>query len=395
MFKRKIVSELVSRLEEERRFIQIVSGPRQTGKTTAISQALEILKKRNPRLKTLFASAAPGPESMPSWLQEIWNRARPTAKGQEAILVGDEIQMIQQWSSYVKALYDEDTHYNVNLKVVLSGSSSLLLQRGLREGLTGRFELLRNLQWNLEECQKAFGASLNQYLTRGGYPGAYAFLNDETRWKSYMQDAVIMPSIFRDVVAIEPVSAPALMESLFFIGAAYSGQEMSFRKILGQLNDAGNVTLLANYLSLLEDAGLLAGLKKYTGKLFSKRSSSPRFMVFDTALMVATGDFSWKQYLEDPALKGHLVESAVGAFLLKKSLQYHFDLNWWRDRDKEVDFVVSAPQILKAIEVKSSSVRDIKGITAFHEKFPKSTSQIVGSQELPLEKFLKEENPLL
>lgn len=388
-FERSLVEKLVERMNEPRRFMQVVAGPRQTGKTTAVRQALA---KLNMPSKLIRAS-----QDIPAsreWLRREWDEARSHAHRGSYILAIDEIQLVSQWSSVVKELWDADTDMNLDLKIILTGSSSLLLQHGLREALTGRFEILFCQQWDLIECERAFGFTLDDYLFFGGYPGAATLKDDPERWLDYMQNSIIAPSVLRDVIALDRVSKPALMEALFSLGSAYSGQEVSYRKLMGQLDDAGNATTIAHYLQLLSDAGLLSGIQKYTGKQLSSRASSPRLIVHDTSLMTASYGPNRTSLLTDPSIRGHLVESAVGSYLVKRASAEHFNVFWWRDGSKEVDFVLQNGNSLTAIEVKSGRIKGLGGLDAFHEKFGNSKSLIVGSSNAPLEEFLLGEVPL-
>lgn len=283
-YRRPLVSTLVARMNEPRKFIQMLIGPRQTGKSTALRQALaEVSLPAHVALASIDSSSR-------DWLRAQWEQARTLALGNNgcALLVIDEVQLVDQWSAVVKELWDQDAWSGIDLRVMLSGSSSLLLQKGLHEGLTGRFEVIHSTHWSFAECEAAFGYSLDDFLFFGGYSGGAFLHGDEGRWLEYMEASVIDSGISKDVIAMEDVRKPALMARLFRLGAAYSAQELSYRKIMGQLDDAGNTTTLAHYLALLNDAGLLCGLSKYDPKLIREKASSPRFMVYDTALMVVS-----------------------------------------------------------------------------------------------------------
>lgn len=388
-YKRDIVHKLVSRLNEPRRFIQVVSGPRQTGKTTAISQALSEMSNLPCHSVQVGADSATR-----DWLRREWGEARRLAAKSKSVLVVDEIQLVDQWSSVVKELWDEDTKTGTDLLVVLSGSSSLLLQKGLIEGLTGRFEELKCYQWDFDECMQAFGFSLEDYLYFGGYPGAAPLVSDESRWLDYMTSSIIAPSIFKDVISLGKVTKPVLMEALFTLGTAYSGQEVSYRKLMGQLDDAGNATTVAHYLQLLREAGLLAGIQKHSKKLIKTRASSPRLIAFDTSLMVANYGRYREFLLTDPERRGHLVECAVGAYLLRRGLREHFDVEWWRDGSNEVDFILSSGRAVTVIEVKSGRIKSLKGLDAFCRDVPEAKSLVVGSADAPLDEFLLGHIPL-
>ncbi|MCL2035242.1 MAG: ATP-binding protein [Oscillospiraceae bacterium] len=383
MFKRILVSQLVKRLKEPRRFIQIVAGPRQTGKTTAVLQSLKELG-----IQSHFVSADDPNLNSPEWLRNEWEHARSLAKSGEAILVIDEIQKITNWSSIVKLLWDEDNRLFSVLKVVLTGSSSLLLQKGLAESLMGRFEVLYSPHWSYSECKEAFGYNLEDFLFFGGYPGAAPLIKDESRWARYMGTSIVEPTISQDILMMEEVRKPALLRSLFMLGSGYSAQELSFTKMLGQLQDAGNTVTLAHYLELLGKANMLTGLQNYSGNKIRTRKSSPRLIVFDTSLMTYADGANRRRLLGSSKDKGRLVESAVGAYLLSRSKEEGFEVYWWRERSNEVDFVIKKGSRLTAIEVKSGRVKNIGGSLVFKKLYPEALSLVVGSANLGLEDFL-------
>ena len=389
MFKRKLVAQLTERLTEPRRFMQIVAGPRQTGKTTAVTQALDEL-----RMKTHFVSADDPGYSSTEWLRNEWEQARALAKSGGAILVVDEIQKIKGWSSIVKFLWDEDSRLGVPLKIVLTGSSSLLLQKGLAESLMGRFEILYSPHWNYAECKEAFGYNLNDFLFFGGYPGVSALIGDESRWARYMGTSIVEPTISQDVLMMEEVRKPALLRTLFILGSSYSAQELSFTKMLGQLQDAGNTVTLAHYLDLLSKANILTGLQNYSGSQIRTRKSAPRFMVYDTSLMTYANGADRRRLLDNPADRGRLVESAVGAYLLARGKEEGFEVYWWRDRGNEVDFVIKKGALLTAIEVKSGRIKSAGGSLIFRQLYPEALSLVIGSVNYGLEDFLSGLKPL-
>ncbi|GHU43221.1 ATPase AAA [Clostridia bacterium] len=383
MFTRKLVSQLVARMTEPRKFIQIVVGPRQTGKTTAVLQALEKLN-----VPQLFVTADDPNLASSLWIRNEWEQARTSAKSSEMILIIDEIQKITGWSSVVKLLWDEDSRLGIPLKVILTGSSALLLQKGLSESLMGRFEILYSPHWNFAECQEAFDYSLDDFLFFGGYPGAATLIKDETRWARYIGSSIVEPTISQDILMMEEVRKPALLRSLFMLGSGFSAQELSFTKMLGQLQDAGNTVTLAHYLDLLSKASVLTGLQNYSGSKIRTRKSSPRLMVYDTSLLTYAHGTGRNRLLEVPTDKGRLVESAVGAYLLARSKEDGFEIYWWREHSNEVDFVIKKGEKLTAIEVKSGQVKHIGGSLTFKKMYPNALSLIVGSSNLSLSDFL-------
>jgi predicted AAA+ superfamily ATPase len=270
----------------------------------------------------------------------------------------------------------------------LTGSSSLLLQKGLAESLLGRFEVLYSPHWSYGECREAFGYSLDDFLFFGGYPGASSLIKDENRWARYMGQSIIEPTISQDILMMEEVRKPALLRALFALGASYSAQELSYTKLLGQLQDAGNTVTLAHYLDLLGKANILTGLQNFSGNQLRSRKSSPRLMVYDTSLLTYADGTNRRRLLDNPVDRGRLVESAIGAYLLARGKEDGFEVYWWRERDKEVDFVIRKGSRLTAIEVKSGRVKSVGGSLAFKSLHPEALSLIIGSSGCKTEDFL-------
>ena len=325
------------------------------------------------------------------WLEQHWETARIKLKqsgAKEFLLVVDEIQKIDNWSEIVKLLWDTDTKNNVPLKVVILGSSRLLIQQGLTESLAGRFETTFMSHWSFSEMHEAFGWNENQYVWFGGYPGAATLISDEQRWKHYVKESLIETSISKDILMLTRVDKPALMKRLFELSCHYSGQILSFNKMLGQLKDAGNTTTLSHYLSLLSTAGLVAGIEKYSNNIIRKKSSSPKFQVYNTALISAQSNDSFDEAIANPAIWGRLVESAVGAHLLNHAVSGDFTLSYWREGDEEVDFVMEQKQLI-GIEVKSGAVQKTSGMAAFKKKFNPNKILLIGNTGLTWQEFLK------
>ncbi len=387
MFERSHLQIIVKRIEEPRRFIQVLFGPRQVGKTTLINQLLD---KCN--LPAHFASADAIAASNIAWLEQQWETARlkmSQQRVQEFLLVVDEIQKIGNCSETVKLLWDTDTRDKRDLKVILLGSSRLLLQQGLTESLAGRFETTYMGHWSFSEMQQAFGWDSDQYVWFGGYPGAAPLINEERRWKAYVQQSLIETSISKDILMLTRIDKPALMKRLFELGCLYSGQILSFTKMIGQLQDAGNTTTLSHYLDLLNTAGLLAGIGKFSGSLIYKRSSSPKFQVHNTALISAQKGELFKEIQIRPEEWGRMVESSIGAHLINYSLVEGFSVAYWRERNEEVDFVLENKGKVIGLEVKSGTTQSSSGISAFKKAFNPDKVLLVGKSGIPWQDFLK------
>ena len=387
IYQRPQAAALAERLVEPRRLLQVVAGPRQVGKTTLVQQAVETAG-----LPARSASADEPTLRGPEWIAQQWQAARleaAEAGKSGAVLVLDEIQKIPNWSESVKRLWDEDTRRRLPLKVVLLGSAPLLVAQGLTESLAGRFEVLHLPHWSFAEMRAAFGFSLDQYLFHGGYPGAAPLVRQPQRWARYIADSLIETSISRDVLLLTRVDKPALLRRLFELACRYSGQALSYTKMLGQLHDAGNATTLAHYLDLLGGAGLVVGLQKYAGDVARRRGSIPKLQVLNTALLTAQSGLTLAEARGDGEFWGRLVESAVGAHLANAAAGREFELYYWRERNQEVDFVVKAGRRLAAIEVKSGRAPQAhRGTAAFAAAFKPQHSLLVGGDGIELGEFL-------
>lgn len=388
MTRKKIFETLLRRVKEPRRFLQVLAGPRQVGKTTVARQVVEAAG-----LAAHYASADEPTLRQRVWLEQQWElgrlKAREHADG--ALLVLDEIQKVPGWSDTVKLLWDSDSHAGVPLKVVLLGSSPLLLQTGLTESLAGRFEIIPVPHWSFAEMREAFGWSLEQFIFFGAYPGAAGLIGEPERWRRYIVDSLIETTISRDILLVTRVDKPALLRQLFHLGCDYSGQILAYQKMLGQLHGAGNTVTLAHYLQLLHGAGMVGGLEKFSHGTVRQRGSSPKLQVLNTALMSAQGGRTFAEARQDGSHWGRLVESCIGAHLLNTSMGTDLRVTYWRDRNQEVDFVLQRGLSIVGIEVKSGRGKDaLPGMASFVRQFKTARPLPVGGQGIPLEEFLSQ-----
>ena len=386
MYERQQCGELKSRIEEARDKIQVISGPRQVGKSTLVKQVLN-----NIHIGFTAVSADNIDSGNTGWIGEIWETARQRMKlthAGEYLLVIDEVHKINNWSEAIKKEWDADTFNDVNMKVILLGSSRLLMKNGLTESLAGRYELIRMPHWSYGEMKDAFGIDLSRYIFFGGYPGGASFTDNERRWRHYIKDSIIAPAMEYDILMTKIVYKPELMRRLFELGCVYSGEEISLNKLLGQLQDVGNVTTLASYLTTLDESRMLCGLHKYANDHARKYNSIPKMMVYNTALLSALSGYTYDKAFTAPKVWGRWVESAVGAHLLNMADDAGYKLYYWRNRDDEVDFVIEYNHRCIAIEVKSGRRTTNDGIRVFKEKFSPAQTFIVGSGGIPIEEFL-------
>ena len=404
-FQRSQVDLLARRLAESPQRLIALFGPRQTGKTTIVHQARQIIEQHSrylsvdePDSPTSLVSSRPFPGQVTTapqvrnadWLTQHWEEARREAETSSNgfVLVLDEIQKVPNWSDTVKGLWDSDRARECPLHIIILGSAPLLMQSGLSESLAGRFEPVHVTHWSFQEMSSAFSMDLTQYMYFGGYPGAAQLIAEPHRWREYVLHALVEPNIERDILAMTRIDKPALLKRLFELGAAYSGQILSYNKMLGQLHDAGNTTTLARYLDLLSSAGLLTGLSKHTGSPRASRGSSPKLNVLNTALMTAGSGYSFDEARADRTFWGRIVESAVGAHLVNTAMA-DTRVRYWREGPYEVDFVLQRGPRLVAIEVKSGSRRvNVKSMIEFEKRFRPSRSLVAGGDGMMLNEFL-------
>lgn len=386
-FERIQAKQLLSRLNETPRFIQIVAGPRQVGKTTLVKQVLTHFPDRS-----LYVSADLPVAPTAQWIEQQWQRAMLSKPSMDRpfVFALDEVQKVDRWSDVVKSLWDQRPE---GLHLVLLGSSQFLMQHGLSESLTGRFEVIRLPHWSFDEMRSAFGFELADFICFGGYPGPSSLTADAERWRNYILDSVIEPTVSRDVLGLARVDKPALLRRVMQLGSAYSGQILSYQKMLGQLQDAGNTVTLSHYLNLLSATWMVTGIQKFAGDVARTKGSSPKLQVFDAALQVAqtVPDLESLRASEggiDSELWGRLVESSVGSHILNTTDNQH-QVTYWRERTVEVDFVISGLSGLLAIEVKSGRrARALSGLAAFANHFSQVTPCVVGTGGIPLDEFL-------
>lgn len=390
-FQRAYLEALTKHFDMSRPPIQVILGPRQVGKTTAI---LEYLKKWNGPTSYHTADQVSPPDAL--WLEERWQEARSQLSGQaRGLLVFDEVQKIPRWSEVVKKCFDEDQRKNLSLCIVLLGSSSLLVQRGLSESLAGRFEIVHFPHWSFEECRKCFGISFEEYVFYGGYPGAWrVFLDsnrDEERWAAYVRESLIETVLNKDILLLTPVTKPALFRQVFHLSCMHPAEIFSLNKMLGQLQDAGNASTVASYLKLLDAATLLKPLERFSGNRLRQKVSSPKLILLNNALINASVQRKFEDARKDAMLWGRLVENAVGASLVNNNAGQGMGIFYWRARDHEMDFVIESGSKILGVEVKSGFGKPAQeSVTAFLKKYSEAKVVAVTQKggDIPPEKFV-------
>lgn len=386
------IQDLPERLTSKLNLIQILIGPRQVGKTTAIHQFL----KKWPHASIYETADLLSPPDV-YWIEEQWKKAREMSNNDpHCLLVLDEVQKIPRWSEAVKRFHDEDVASHSSLRVVLLGSSALLMQRGLKESLAGRFELIPFMHWSLQECKKVFGLNFDRFIFFGSYPGGLNLLKesewDEGRWQKYIRDSLVETVIGKDILLLTPVDKPALFRQVFQLACNHPAEILAYVKMLGQLQEAGNTVTIASYLQLMQSAGLLVSLSRYSGSAIKQRASSPKIILLNNALPNAVVGRNFSTIRQDTFVWGRLIENAVGAHLYNCLSPFGTQVFYWRERKEEVDFVVVKEEKVVGIEVKSGRSKEtFSGMKAFLKRFPKARGIKVGgeSSDFDLETFLK------
>ena len=372
MYKRAEYQLITERIKEPRRFIQVVMGARQIGKSTVVKQVLKDLD-----MPYQFFSADNVPATNNAWISDCWAAVRSLKESKgwgSVILVIDEIQKIANWSEVVKKEWDDDTFHDRDIKVLILGSSRVLLEKGLSESLAGRFEEIRMSHWSYQEMKECFGFSLDQYVFYGGYPGAATLIGNEDRFSQYIQSAIIEATINKDILMDTPISKP--------------GELLSLNKMLGSLQDAGNTVTLAGYINLLDESGLLCGLQKFNVDMARRRASIPKLQVYNNALKMVYSPLTFEQAILNRKAWGRIFESGIGAYLVSQAFVHRFEVFYWRERDDEVDFVLRKKGSVVAIEVKSNAEKRTDGLDKFRKLFNPQSAFIVGDGGISAEDFL-------
>ncbi len=353
---KRIISE---RLQEQAPLIQVLLGPRQVGKTTTAKVIFDAWT--GPKVMATADSITP-PNA--EWIRFNWEQAR--LKGPGTLLIFDEIQKVERWSEAIKSLFDPERGTG-RLKILLLGSSSLYLKKGLGESLAGRFELLHAPHWSLADFQQEFGWDFDRFVRFGAYPGAAPFADDEARWRDYIRQSIIEPVISRDILGVSSVTKPALFRQTFELAVQHPAQTLSLQKMLGQLQDRGNVSTIKHYLEILEQCFLIRTLQKYSGSAVQVRASIPKIVVLNPAL---THAYESQSRLSDSVWYGRVFESMIGAHLSRAA---GCELYYWREGNLEIDYVLKTPKGVIGIEigVREKPMRH-KGMQAFSKRFPKA-----------------------
>lgn len=371
----EVLAELLRRLKEPSPGrVQLLTGPRQVGKTTLLG---EIEAKW--RAKSIYLAADAPEASLPGWWERQWQHARELAAHKKgAVLLLDEIQYLPNWSRLLKHEADRLQRERQPLHIVVTGSSALQLSTGSRETMAGRFERLRLLHWPAAELvrQLRLGRTVaaEYTVTHGGYPGAVAQRQDYRRYQRYILDSIIEPAIGRDMLLTEAVRKPAMLRQIFAVAVGHPAQIVSLQKLQGSLSEAGSLNTVTHYLHLLEEACLIAAVAKYSRHVIRQRSAPPKLVPLNNALLAVAGG-ALPNPKRDPERWGRWVENACIALAWNAGQRVWY----WREEPHEVDFVSEGSWGRFAVEVKTGAYtsRDLAGLLEFHRRYPDVTPLVV------------------
>ncbi len=353
MITRDFTTKLIERFSNPCEKIQVILGPRQVGKTTGV---LEFAHKVE---RALYFTADGVLSEQRAWVENCFQQAIRENK----ILIIDEIQKIVNWSETVKRIWDQSKVEKKSLECILLGSSSLEINRGLTESLLGRYELISVPHWSYSESKELSGMSIDDYLVFGGYPGSYEFIKDFERWSQYLTTSIVDNVITKDILLYQAVRSVSLFKQAFDIISHYPSHEISYNKLLGQIQDKGNIDLVKHYLNLYQGAFLIDVLEKYSVKPIKRKTSSPKILHHCPAFY---GRLLGQRIVNEAELKGHAFETLVGNIL-----KNNFDkLYYWRDGNHEVDFVFKYLGQEYGVEVKSGRRKSEKSRDKFLKHFP-------------------------
>lgn len=358
--------------------IQILTGPRQVGKTTLL---LDLA--RSTKIASRYLALDAPEASIPGWWDRQWELILQVAGEKKVLLLLDEVQFLPDWTRVVKSAVDQIYRMKIPVHIIATGSSALKVGAGAKETMAGRFERLAICHWAPSDIQKAFRLTpkeaVTRYLRFGGFPGGMNLISDLQRWRAYIRDSIMEPAIGRDLIHAEKIRKPSLFRQVFGICTKYPSEIVSLGKIGGALLEEGTLDTISQYLEILQEAYLVAPIRKFSRKEIRRRASPPKLIPLSNAFLAASGHENLPTHQSDPQAWGRWVETACIAFLINSGLTVHY----WREEPFEVDVVVENADGEWAIEIKSGAFSggDLRGLFEFCKKFPSFTPIVICENE--------------
>ncbi len=347
--------------------IQLVTGPRQVGKTTLL---LDLAAERADR--ALYAAADAPEATLPGYWERFWADAEARAASGPLAVLLDEVHLLPSWAAALKGQWDRFGRRRIPIHIIATGSSALRVTHGSRESLAGRFERLAFAHWSAGALAATFrmadADAARQAVLFGTYPGASPLTGDEARWRAYVRDAIIDPAIGRDVLALGQVRRPALLRQVFAVAAGSPAAIVSLQKIQGQLAERGALETVSHYLGLLQEAYLVAALEKFATRATRRRAAPPKLVTLNNALISAVHPDGPPDEGREPARFGAWVENAC----LASAVNHGQRVTYWREEPLEVDAVIDGSWGRLAVEIKTSRFesRDLAGLFEFCRRYP-------------------------
>lgn len=387
---RRGVPDLLERMLAPRGLIEVVRGPRQVGKTTAVEQIIQqILKKPVRPTDVLFVrfdqeilrESQGGLLPIVRWF-ESRVRGRPFERGRTSYIFLDEVHKLRRWDEDVKHFGD-----TFPVRLMITGSSSVLVSKGGRESLAGRTitsdfptfqfgevleawapiakrlppyhpfeslfdandprELFDGVHALKPQQKHALRRHLEKYYNRGGYPRLYNGEVADDVWADYLTETVFNRVLGVDVPDLFPVRNPQLLRWLFVEVARSTGQEISQNRVAEDASAAGLRTsqpLVGNYLRYLADALLIREFRRYPlAKRVNSRTAT-KITLTDLGARNAVFRGAPSLWESPPEHVGLLIETVVQSVIRGKDLQTHFYRDYEKPSDRrsrlvEVDFV--------------------------------------------------------
>jgi predicted AAA+ superfamily ATPase len=348
--------------------MQLLTGPRQVGKTTLL---LEIAEQFGDA--AVYAAGDEPDAALPGFWERRFADAEARARRGTAVLLLDEVHHLYDWAKRLKGHCDYLRRRRVPVHIVATGSSALRVTSGSRETLAGRFERITLRHWSASSLASIFHMPAQQaalsLVQFGSYPGAVALQSDPVRWRAYLRDAIIEPAIGRDVLALATVRRPGLLRQVFAVAVGSPARIVSLQKLQGQLQDKGALETVAHYLALLQDAYLVAPLERFSQQAHRRRAAPPKLVTLNNALLSAMHPQGPPDPAREPARFGLWMENACLAFALNQGQR----VTYWREEPLEIDAVLEGSWGDWAVEVKTGSfdALGIKGLLEFCRRNPK------------------------
>lgn len=357
--------------------IQMLTGPRQVGKTTILLELAEDFGAR-----AIYRAADVEEVSAPGWWTLQWERAVRMARTGKTLLIVDEIHSMPYWARRIKVAFDEVCREKLPLQIIISGSAALPITTGARNELAGRFELLTLRHWTVRDLIEVFQLPLEEaaevYVRYGAFPGELTRRHDYARWREYIIHAILDPALNSDLLLLNQIQKPAILRQLSSIASAQPSEIISLQKLAATLQEKGTLPTISHYLSLLGEAYLLATLDKYSEREVRRRASPPKLVPLSNAFLTAYSDTEPPTAMQNPEKWGHWLENACIAAAVNAGYQ----VSYWRSEPYEVDMVVTGQNDNWAIEIKSGgfATRDLHGLMTFIERYRDFRPLIIGEE---------------